>query len=100
MGDFTVEQYAKYVIDNIHRATLVNSLRIPEKLKLFDMNDFIDCSMKYISELVSSGKLDNEKASRASVAFYNCRNDLNSKFNYNKTMVVNDLIINLWEIFK
>ena len=27
-----VEEYAKYVIDNMHRATLVNALRIPEKL--------------------------------------------------------------------
>ena len=95
-----VEEYAKYVIDNMHRATLVNALRIPEKLKSFDDNEFIDCSIKYISQLVSSGKIANETACRLSVAFYNCKKDLNSKFNYSKYMVLNNLIMELWEILK
>ena len=95
IGDFT-----KYVIDNMHRATLVNSLNVSKKLidGVYDVNEFIKISLEYISELLSSNKMSPEIASRLSVAFYDCRKDYNSDFNYNKSMLLNDLIINMWEI--
>lgn len=95
IGDFT-----KYVIDNMHRATLVNSLNVSKKLidGVYDVNEFIKISLEYVSELLSSNKMPPEIASRLSVAFYDCRKDYNSDFNYNKSMLLNDLIINMWEI--
>ena len=95
IGDFT-----KYVIDNMHRATLVNSLNVSKKLidGVYDVNEFIKISLEYVSELLSSNKMSPEIASRLSVAFYDCRKDYNSDFNYNKSMLLNDLIINMWEI--
>ncbi len=95
VGDFT-----KYVIDNMHRATLVNSLNVSKKLidGLYDVNEFIKVSLEYVSELLSNNKISPEIASRLSVAFYDCRRDYNSDFNYNKSMLLNDLIINMWEI--
>ena len=96
----TVVEFSKYVIDNMHRATLVNSLNVSKKLidGIFDVNEFIKISLEYISELLSKDKISTETASRLSVAFYNCRNDYNSEYNYNKSMLLNDLIINMWEI--
>ena len=95
IGDFT-----KYVIDNMHRATLVNSLNVSKKLidGVYDVNEFIKISLEYVSELLSSNKMSPEIASRLSVVFYDCRKDYNSDFNYNKSMLLNDLIINMWEI--
>lgn len=95
-----IEEFSKYVIDNMSRATLVNALNVSNKLinGAYDVNDFIDTSLEYISTLLSYGKISSEKASRLSVAFFNCKRDYNSDFNYSKTMILNDLIINVWEI--
>lgn len=96
----TVGDFSRYVIDNMHRATLVNSLNVSKKLidGVYDVNEFIKISLEYVSELLSNNKMSPEMASRLSVAFYNCRNDYNSEYNYNKLMLLNDLIINMWEI--
>lgn len=96
----TVGDFSRYVIDNMHRATLVNSLNVSKKLidGVYDVNEFIKISLDYISELLSKDKISPEIASRLSVAFYNCRKDYNAEYNYNKSMLLNDLIINMWEI--
>lgn len=96
----TNQDFSKYVIDNMHRATLVNALNVSNKLNNgdYDVNEFINNSLAYISELLSNGKISFEMASRLSVAFYNCKKDYNSEFNYSKYMIINNLIIRLWEI--
>jgi hypothetical protein len=53
VGDFT-----KYVIDNMHRATLVNSLNVSKKLidGVYDVNEFIKISLEYISNFYQRTK--------------------------------------------
>ena len=96
----SVNDFAKYVIDNMHRATLVNALKVSDKLIscVYDVNEFINCSLSYVSDLFSCGKIDKEKSCRLSVAFFNCKKDYNSPHNYSKNMILNNLIMSVWEI--
>lgn len=98
----SVEEFAKYAIDNMHRASLVNAFNIADKLdnlKFYSLSDFIDNCIKYVSELQSMNKISPQTASRVLVALYNCDRDYNSDFKYNKKMVIDNLIIELWEAF-
>lgn len=96
----TTKEFSKYFIDNIGRATLVNALNVSDKLynNDYDVKEFIEECIGYISNLQTSCRIPLEKSSKMLVAFYNCNKDLNSEFNYNKLMVLNDLIISIWEI--
>ena len=55
----TNKDFSKYVIDNMHRATLVNALNVSNKLNNgdYDVNEFINNSLTYISELLTHGKI-------------------------------------------
>ena len=96
----TVKEFAKYTIDNLSRASLVNAFNISEKLdnpNFYELNDFIDNCIKYILELQSNNKIDYKKSSKLLVALYKCEKYYNSEFKYNKKMVIDNLIIEMWE---
>lgn len=96
----TVEEFAKYVINNLGRASLVNALNISEKLdnpKFYSVNSFILACVNYLLELQNSSKIIPKKCSRLLVALYNCEKNYNSEIKYNKKMVIDNLIIEMWE---
>lgn len=95
-----VQEFAKYTVDNMHRASLVNAFNIAEKLdnpKFYKLNEFISNCIWYISELQGMNKIAPQTSSRLLVALYNCERDYNSEFKYNKKMVIDNLIIEMWE---
>lgn len=96
----TTKEFSKYFIDNIERATLINALNVSDKLNNneYNVNDFIKESIEYISNLQATYKISLEKSSKMLVAFYNCSKDLSSEFKYNRYMILNNLIISIWEI--
>ena len=96
----TVKEFSKYTIDNLSRASLVNAFNISEKLDnpdYYKLEDFIKNCINYISELQSNMKINSKKASKLLVALYNCEKNYNSEFKYNKKMVIDNLIIEMWE---
>ena len=99
----TVEDYAKYVINNITRATIGNALKISDKLDTdnnYKFLDFINYFSTYICELNKDGKLNNDKFYSIMYIINNCINKYNSNINYNKRFIINDFIIDFWKIME
>lgn len=96
----TTKEFSKYFIDNIGRATLVNALNVSDKLNNgdYDIDEFIKECIDYISNLQTTCKFTLEKSSKMLTAFFSCNKDLNSEFKYNKFMILNNLVISIWEI--
>lgn len=96
----TVQEFAKYTIDNLYRASLVNAFNIAEKLDnpdFYTLEDFINSCINYISELQSKSKINSKKSSKLLVALYKCEKNYNSEFKFNKKMIIDNLIIEMWE---
>ena len=96
----TVEEFSKYVIDNMPRATIGNALNISLRINgtEYEFPSFIKGVEAYISECLIKGKGVKEKSYGI---FYICNKYLkqyNSSFNYNKEYIINDFIIDLWRI--
>ena len=88
----SVQEFAKYVLDNIGRATLVNSFNIINKLDSEDgypFPDFVDSVRKNLT-------IGGEKEMRIAIA---CSDALchYSDSKYNKQMVIDNFIISVWE---
>lgn len=95
-----VEEFAKYVIDNLGRASLVNSFNISEKLenpKYYSLNSFILACINYISKLQEDSKITPKRCSKLLVALYKCEKSFNSEFKYSTKMIIDNLIIEMWE---
>lgn len=88
----SVQEFAKYVVDNIGRATLVNSFNIINKLDTEEGYSFTEFVESVRNCLTSGG----EKEMRIAIA---CSDALchygDSK--YNKQMVIDNFIMSVWE---
>ena len=96
-----VKDYAKYTIDNIHRATLSNALNICTKLDTqggYTFKDFTTCIYNYVLELLKNSKLDANKCYRILSATIECLEKYNSPIKYNHAFIIDDYIINIWRI--
>ncbi len=95
----SVEEFAKFVIDNMNRATLSNALNIGNKLNggdYYNLDEFIVAIDAYVSTLLSNSKLEKATAYRILALSGVLNNKLKSNFKYNKQMLIDDYIIEIW----
>ena len=99
-----LEDFAKYVIDNMTRATLVNALNITNKLSntkkspdIYNASEFLRAVYNYLNSKLSGDCTDTIKIYKTIVATDKCLKSLESSVPYNETMVIDSYIIEIWE---
>lgn len=98
----TVKEFAKYVIDNLHRASLVNAFNIGDKLdnpNYYSLEDFINECLLYITDLLSRSKINTNTYGKLIIALSNCEKAIKSEFKFNRRMIIDNLIIEMWEAY-
>ena len=97
------KDFAKYVIDNIGRASLVNALNITNSFTAenssYDFVEFLKEIQVYASILCQNMRLSSDKMYKIIFISVTALENYQSDFNYNKTMLIDTFIIKLWEIF-
>ena len=96
-----VSDFAKYVIDNLHRASLSNALNISSKLdndEYYTFVDFVDNIIAYVNSRLADKNIDTFEAYNILIYSNNWLKMYKSEFNYNKDMIIDNYIIDLWEI--
>lgn len=95
-----VKEYAKFVIDNMCRATVGNALNIVSKLddpEFYKFEDFAVELQKYVVTLLSSD-FNKDKCYAVLSLISATLKKYRSNIKYNKTFILNDFIIDLWRI--
>lgn len=95
----TLEQFAKYVVDNMHRATLVNALNISQKIDVSDGYPFIEFA-RAVNNYVGSCCIGGQTtlfACKVQVLTDKCVRMYESQYNINKSMIIDNFIIEFWE---
>lgn len=95
-----VNEFAKFVLDNLTRATIGNTLNISNKLDCSDyykFTDFLEEIQKYTEKLLLDG-FDKNKCYEILVLANKTLKKYKSEVKYNKTYIINDFVINLWRI--
>lgn len=96
----TVEEFAKYVVDNMHRATLSNALKIADKLdnpSFYKFEEFVVCMQKYLVECLSTKKLSDAICYEILGVISKTLKKYKSDIKYCKMYIIDDFIIDLWE---
>lgn len=98
MSNMTCADFAKYMVDNIGRATLANAFNITDKFvsKTYDFAEFLQYVDDYVSEKLTSCK-DKIVYYKISIATNKARTMVSSKNKYNLTMIVDDFVEAVWE---
>lgn len=97
----TVKEFSKYVIDNMKRASLANALNITKKLDTKDgysFKEFVTEMTSYVGTLLDSGKYSNITLYKLLAVLDNSYKMYTSDIKYNNQMIIDDLIISIWEI--
>ena len=93
-----IYDYAKYIINNITRATIGNALKISDKIdSTYKFIDLINNICKYIDELILNNRLEKEKCYSIYYIINKYTKLYNSQFS-TKKYIINDFIIDLWKI--
>lgn len=96
-----VNEFAKFVIDNMGRATAGNALNIVNKLdnpEYYKFSDFAVELQKYIAAILADGSYNKDKCYEMLVLLDKTIQKYNSPIKYNKTFIINDFILELWRI--
>lgn len=94
-----IDSYAKYVINNMNRATLGNALNIVNKFNnTYNFIDFLTSIDSYILEILSNNLLEKGKCYNILYLTSNARKMYSSKFNYNKNFIMDDFIVGIWSV--
>lgn len=98
-----VDEFAKFVINNMTRATLSNALNICTKLdndEYYKFTDFVKAIYSYVSNILSTNNnnIDINKIYSVLVSSNKYLTMYESDINYNKNMLIDSYIIDLWEI--
>ena len=99
----TAQEFSKYAIENMNRATLVNALNIPNRFNLYDENGYD--AIEFVKGIYEYFKNENNVINfgdKTVIKILYFAHDfeekyLNDKFKYNKKMLLDTLIIRLWE---
>lgn len=97
----TIQEFAKYVIGNMRRATLGNAMNIADKLdnpQFYTFLDFIDNAYNYTIELLKDDRANKDKCYSLLHLFKTLKDKYNSDFKYNKKFIIDDLVIEMWGI--
>lgn len=96
----TVNEYAIYVIDNMHRASAANALNITNKLdNEYNFIEFVENILTYIENCYNTKKLNNLICSKIIVECSIAINKYNSNIKYNNKMIIDTFILKVWEAF-
>ena len=98
----TVKDFAKYVIDNMSRASLANSLNIATKLdnpEYYSFIEFLNEIVLYVNELLKDNKIDTMRAYRILVASDDSKKLYESDKSAVKTMIIDDYVMNIWRAY-
>ena len=96
-----VNDFAKYVLNNIARATLGNALKISDKLdntEYYSFKDFIKCFEESVTEALQAQKIDIQKCYALLTLTSNAAKMYDAQINYSKIFIINDFIINVWRV--
>lgn len=91
--------FTKYVLDNMYRATAANTLNISARIDKQNGYSFIDFVTNIDSHLqgyLQQGKIDSGKIYTLLANSYKALKKYNSEFKYNKDMIVDDYILEMW----
>lgn len=96
-----VKDFAKYVIDNIGRASLVNALNITNNFtnNTYDVNEFFQYIQEYVMQLLNNKQVSPDIAYRILNSIMETKFKYNSEIKYNLMMLIDSFIVELWEIF-
>lgn len=99
-----LEDFAKYVVDNMTRATLVNALNITNKLSntkkssdIYNASDFCRAVLNYLNNKLTEKCTDVIRIYKTIIATDKCLKNLESNVPYNEAMVLDNYIIEIWE---
>lgn len=95
-----VNEFARYVINNMGRATLGNALNIANRFSSGDYNfiEFLNQVNVYVADLLKSNTLNSIKCYNILSITDKTLKLYNSEFNYNKSFIVDDFIIDIWSV--
>lgn len=94
-----VNEYAKYVVNNMNRATLGNALNIANKFASeYDFAEFLNAVDKHVGIVLASNLLPKDKCYNILYLSSKAQKMLNSEFKYNKSFIIDDFIVDLWGV--
>jgi hypothetical protein len=95
------KDYAIYVIDNLGRASAANALKITDTINKnnYNLKIFMDGLVEHAKSKFDSNKLDEVSMCKVIVAVDTASTKFSSGHSYNKMMLLDNLILDLWEIF-
>lgn len=97
-----IKDFSKYVINNISRATIGNSMNVADKLdcpNYYNFLDFTKYTYEYVVELLKEEKANKDKCYALLTAIKTAEDKYNNgTFKYNKRFIIDDLILTIWRI--
>lgn len=100
----TVKDFAKYVVDNMHRASLANALNITNKLiktakaePEYDFKQFVAEVDDYVRYAVKDEKINSICGYKILIATNKCLKKFESDVKYDELMLIDSLIMDIWE---
>lgn len=94
-----VGEYAKYVVNNMGRATLGNALNIATKfVSEYDFTEFLTSINEYIGVALTSNLLPKDKCYNILYLSNKASKMLKSEFRYNKSFIIDDFIVDMWGV--
>ena len=97
----TTVEYARYVIDNINRASMANTLNIVKSLcgekATYDPKEFLESVIKVLGDIVVFGNLGTKKTYEIVVLAQKALDSLESD-KHKLQMVIDEFILKLWKI--
>ncbi len=94
-----VKDFAKYVIDNLNRATCGNTLSITQKFTKneYDFIEFIQNFREHLSNYIVEDKMDLDKC--YSFLHYSKKAlDEHNEGKIDKVYIIDDFLINIWRV--
>ena len=94
-------EFARYIITNMHRATLANALNISKSIDKPGLHSFEELLVEmqiYVKECLQNQKIDSNKCYEILSTISNSLRNYKATFNYNKIYIIDDFLINLWHI--
>lgn len=97
--EMSVEQFAVYVASNLNRATLANAMNIADKIdnpSYYTFEAFNNALMAYLSNSDAQQRFTDKRIVRLLCACYNASQAYTSEYKYNKRMIIDNYVIDLW----
>lgn len=94
-----INEYAKFVLDNIGKARAGNVLNISDKV-LGDgrtAKDFVEAMYKAIAE-ADIGSVDSDKYFKILKIINEANTKINEGFKFNEQMIMDKMIIGIWRV--